>query len=878
MNRRRFVRLIGETSAAALVFPHQAMGESSEVSDFARLIPPDKKLSPEWLRSLSQRGRPTVYRGSDLETIGMPIGGLCSGLLYLGGDGKLWLWAVMNKEDEGILANGREGLLYAHPAQPVSPVPQGFSIQITRNEKRQIRALDKTGWKNITFQGEYPLGIVDYSDPESPVSVRLHAFSPFIPLNTEDSSLPATVMSFTVSNNDSVPVDVVLGGWMENAVALYTGYRSVVRRNRIRQDPSLTFVECGMDPVDASAAPKHDHGNMGIGLLANPQEVSVFNAKSQTPDPDMIFASNAGEAMATAADDWADRLVGGVKFAAKLQPGEARTVSFIVAWYFKHLDLDGVEGAETGRHYATKFEDACAVAKYVGQHFQRLQTETFLWHDTWYGGTLPHWFLERTLANVSILASTTCYRFGTGRFYAWEGVGTCPGTCTHVWSYAQAAARLFPELERSARQMVDYGVGFEPRTGRIDYRGEVERGEATDGQAGTILRTLREHQMCADNRFLETVWPRTRQAIEFLIRKDSGQNGLIHGAQHNTMDADWYGEISWISSLYVAALLAGEQMAMEMNDTEFAVRCRGLAERGNQSISERLFNGEYFVQRPDPLRPGVVGYYGSCDVDQALGQSWACQVGLDRVLDRKKTLSALTSLWKYNFAPDVGPFRKEFPLGRWYALPGEAGMIMATNPYGIPDPFHAAWQDTVPHFNECMSGFEHQVASHMIAEGMVEQGLAVTRAVHDRYDASRRNPWNEIECGDHYSRAMASYGSFVSMCGFECHGPKQHVGFAPRIGETHFSAAFVTAEGWGTFTQQIADSTLHASLEVKWGSVPLRTIALQPPKGRSGNSISVLRNNERVPAQTKTNGQWLIFSLDVPVELKPHDILHVEIA
>jgi len=426
-----------------------------------------------------------------------------------------------------------------------------------------------------------------------------------------------------------------------------------------------------MDAIDVAAHPKHDYGNMGVGVLAAPGKVSTFLGKAKGVDPKVIFSSETDSSQALdTPEDWSDQLLGAVKYRMTLQPGEAQAVSFVVSWYFKWLDLDGIKGAETGRHYATRFSDAFAVAQYVSQNFQRLQTDTLLWRDTWYGGTLPHWFFERTLANVSILATMTCYRFGTGRFYGWEGVGCCAGTCTHVWSYAQAGARLFPELERTTRQMVDYGIGFET-DGQIDYRGEAERAEATDGQAGTILRTYREHQMCADNGFLDRVWPRTKQAIEFLIRKDVGQNGLIHGPQHNTMDAAWYGEISWISSLYVAALLVGEQMATEINDLEFAAKCRKLAERGTQSISEQLFNGEYFVQKRDPRRPDVVGYYDCCDVDQALGQSWAWQVGLGRVLDREQTLSALDSLWKYNFTSDVGPFREAFPAGRWYALPGE---------------------------------------------------------------------------------------------------------------------------------------------------------------------------------------------------------------
>lgn len=878
--RRQFIQMLGGIAAATLLSQPRAMAGPFETSDFANLIPPDKKLSPDWIRSLSLRGQPTVYRGKDLETIGMPIGGIGAGLLYLGGDGKLWLWAVMNQEYEGILANGTDGMLYSHPLQPVSPVKQGFSLQIRSSGGSKIRHLDHSGWRDIAFQGEYPLGTVRYRDPDVPVSIKLQAYSPFIPLNTDDSSLPATVMTFTLTNTSKLPVEATLAGWMQNAVALNTEYKvPVVRLNRIRQGPSLTFLECGMKTVDPSAPPQHDHGSMGIGIIANQEEVAVFSAKAPDPDPDDIFDGNTGAAEeAAAAGSSADRLIGALKYPIRLAPGGTQTVSFVVSWHFKHLKLSGIEGAETGRHYAARFADAYAVAQYVDRHFQRLQTDTLLWHDTWYNGTLPHWFLERTLANVSILATTTCYRFATNRFYGWEGVGSCPGTCTHVWSYAQSVARLFPELERTTRETVDYSIGFDTKTGRIDYRGEAERGEAIDGQAGTILRTLREHQMCADSHFLERVWPRTRQALEFLIRRDANQDGIIQGSQHNTMDADWYGKIPWISSLYVAALLAGEQMAIEMNDSAFAARCRQLADRGNQSISEQLFNGEYFVQKPDPNKPDVIGSYGTCAIDQVLGQSWAWQVGLGPVLDRKKTLSALNSLWRYNFTPDVGPFRKAFPAGRWYALPGEAGLIMATNPSGTPNPFHADWHWSVGHFNECMTGFEYQVASHMIAEGMVEQGLAVTRAVHDRYHASRRNPWNEIECGDHYARAMSSHGVFISMCGFEYHGPRQHIGFAPRMSESDFSAAFVAAEGWGTFSQQIKPATLEASLEVRWGRVRLQTIALLLPKGRPTDGVSAAWNKHSIPARAEASGQRVTVTLESPVELKPGDVLQITAA
>jgi hypothetical protein len=417
-----------------------------------------------------------------------------------------------------------------------------------------------------------------------------------------------------------------------------------------------------------------------------------------------------------------------------------------------------------------------------------------------------------------------------GRFYGWEGVGCCAGTCSHVWHYAQAVGRVFPELERIVRERVDYGLAFQD-DGRIFYRAEFGKREAIDGQCGTIMRVYREHTMSSNDEFLRRIWPRVKSSIQFLIKHDGDASGVLEGEQYNTLDASWYGPISWISSLYIGALRAGAAMAREMGDDTFAKECDTLAVRGGQWVDENLFNGEYFYQQRDLKHPEAFGAGVGCHIDQVFGQGWAHQLGLDRVLPKNKTQSALKSLWRYNFTPDVGPYREQYKTGRWYAMPGEAGLIMCTFPKGGErearggKPTHGF----AGYFNECMSGFEYQAAGHMIAEGLVQEGLAVTRAIHDRYHPSRRNPYNEIECGDHYARSMASYGVFVSISGFEYHGPKGRIAFSPRLTPDDFRSAFIAAQGWGTFTQKRKGNSQAVTLSLKYGQLVLKQMTFDLP-------------------------------------------------
>jgi hypothetical protein len=158
----------------------------------------------------------------------------------------------------------------------------------------------------------------------------------------------------------------------------------------------------------------------------------------------------------------------------------------------------------------------------------------------------------------------------------------------------------------------------------------------------------------------------------------------------------------------------------------------------------------------------------------------------------------------------------------------------------------------------------------MAWEGKITEALAICRAVHERYHPSRRNPWNEIECGDHYARAMASWGVLVSLSGFEYDGPGATIGFAPRLAPDDFRCAFTAAEGWGSFIQKDDGASRHAEILVKWGTLRLKEIRLALPPGSQLGSAVVSMGNVQLASTAQQSGATVRLALDQPATLTAH--------
>ncbi|MHC4351713.1 MAG: GH116 family glycosyl-hydrolase, partial [Planctomycetota bacterium] len=212
------------------------------------LVPAEKDLDKGAVQRLVDRGRPDTYTGKDLETIGMPIGGIATGQLYLRGDGTLGVWQIFNRHV--FSGYGRDNY---RTYRPDSPVDSGFAVTFEEGDGTVFRTLDKDFW-DVRFTGEYPIGVVHYSRKASPVRAEMEAFSPFIPLNAKDSALPATIFHVTVENISDRTVKTGVVGDLENAVCVDSA-KSILanRRTRIVDEKSRTLI---VHTVEKAPPPK----------------------------------------------------------------------------------------------------------------------------------------------------------------------------------------------------------------------------------------------------------------------------------------------------------------------------------------------------------------------------------------------------------------------------------------------------------------------------------------------------------------------------------------------------------------------------------------------------------------------------------------------
>ncbi|MFQ5791573.1 MAG: GH116 family glycosyl-hydrolase [Acidobacteriota bacterium] len=724
-----------------------------------------------------------VFEDPFLSEIAFPLGGIGTGTVSVGGRGNLRDWEICNRPDKGrTLDNTFFGLWFKEGEE--EPRAMILESQL-KPPYRGAFGLNRAGlpgmprFRKGRFLGSYPFARLELSDSDVPLAVTMECFNPLIPTNDKDSGLPVAVFYWHVTNTGQARVEATVIASLANIAGVDSFGQNL---NRFVEGEVIQGIK-----MTTMKYPSHDprYGTLALVTLHDTVTYTARWKGAEWFDAQSLFWADfsrdgrldeAAESEPSPEGKTDTGSVGGV---VTLQPGESRTVPFLIAWHFPNRQnywLNNIFGYEAdssgpvvGNHYANHFADAWEVAEYTARNLTRLEQETRLYHDALFSSTVPEEVLDAVSSQTSILRTNTCFRARDGNFYAFEGTGDdtgcCPLNCTHVWNYEQALAYLFPGLERTMRE-VDFNHNTDEE-GFMVFRTRIPLGvprwdfphAAADGQMGTIVKLYREWQISGDVDVLRRLWPNAKRALEFAWKQwDPDQDGVMEGVQHNTYDIEFHGPNPMMGAIYLTALRCAEEMALAMGDPASAGKYRRLHQQGRELLDRETWNGEFYVQAYDRAQEEKYQLGAGCLSDQLLGQWMAHIVGKGYVLPEEHVKEAIKAVYKNNFRDTLSD---HYNPQRIYALGDEGGLLLCSWPRGNRPLLPFVYSD------EVWTGIEYQVAAHLIYEGFVDEGVNIVRAVRNRYDGERRNPWNEVECGNHYARALASWSVLLALSGFQ---------------------------------------------------------------------------------------------------------------
>ncbi len=822
---------------------------------------------------------------SSATAVAFPLGGIGTGNVSLGARGELRDWEIFNASAKGntfpntffairtqLPGQKPDTRVIEGPLQPPHSLSHGYHPAFNAGLPRLARA---------TLRGEYPLVNIRFEDPDLPLDIELEAFTPLIPLNPQDSGIPCAIFTYHLTNKTDQPVALTLAGSLINPIGgiQFDQYGNIAPNkkgrslNQFQDESHLRGVSLRAEGIEVGDL---DYGSLSL-TTTHPQ-VTVKAAWQRGGWWDYLrefwddlvddgLFTDLGYTTSPA-DGRPDTCSLGL--VDTLPAGERREYRFVLTWFIPNRvnSWDARSNKVIRNHYATRFGDAWDVARYVVDQLPRLERETRAFHNALFSSSLPDYVLDAVSANIVSVRSNTCFWLEDGRFYGWEGCfdqgGCCPGSCTHVWSYAYTVAYLFPSLEREMRR-IEFVVETDD-TGYMAFRNFQSFGEqfiwqwgnqqpeaAVDGQMGSVLRVYREWLLSADREWLQRVWPGVKRAMDFAsIHWDMDHDYVLDGKQHNTYDIEFYGPNPLSSIYFLAALRATEALAGVMNEPEVAQRCRSAFEQGSQRLDSLLWNGEFYIQHLENINQHPYQHGVGCLSDQLLGQLHAEILGLGDLLPREHLHQAIKSIFDHNFRQNFG---RHVNCQRTFVLNDEAGLLACSWPNGGQPQF------PFPYSDEVWPGMEYHVAAHLIYEGWLDEGLQVVKAAQDRHDGVRRNPWNEVECGHHYSRSMSSWALLLALSGFHCDVERGEFAFHPaRQNDSFF---WSSGDGWGT--AEVSET--QAEIRLLYGKLRLKRLTLPI---QSAQRVTV----DGVPLEFEHQDGALVFCN--PLRLAEGQILGIE--
>ncbi len=831
-----------------------------------------------------------ILKSSYLNCVAFPLGGIGTGNISLAGDGSLRQWQIVNNvyhlgyvpssfffiqtrtedSDNWIFKLLEKKIKLPKDYKPAESV-NDFIIPndvLTRHENYEC-------FHDLEFNGEYPIALIKFSEDEVPVDIKLEAWNPMIPLDIKNSSIPVIVFSFKIKNpNETKSVKMRIGGQILNFIGwdgasemdlnFYPNFYRNLNQSTAQDNYKGIYMHSENPVLDDSLQGEIIFASLERDCLIFS---NVSNLNELLNDSNMKTKQIERTEPSSHGKTWCGALINEFSLA----PMEEKNIIFLLGWSFpnryqnwdkelyRKVKVDQKSKFWLGNGYNRWFRNTEEVIEYTIANFNFLKESTKNFHNLLFNTTLPKEIISSVSATMSTIRSPSCFLTNKGEFMGFEGCcgastafhteetgGCCPMNCTHVWNYAVTQSRLYPSLEIS---MLENEFKRITRRGMLPHRLVVPTylpqledkriggpdHPAMDGLFGCILKTYRMLITTNDFEWFKKAYPKIRDLMNYIFREcDPDEQGIIESEQPNTYDISFYGKNLFIGALYLAALKAFGRMAEMVYDSEFKEKCDKRFTNGKKNYDDSLWNGEYWIQKYNEKKHKSSQYGTGCLSDQLFGQFWAYMLELGSLLPDDKIKVTLDNIMKYNFKENFyGIVQKP----RVFASEHDKGLLVCSWPKGGEPQFPFLYA------HEVWTGIEYEIAALLLEHGRIDNALKIMKAVRERYNGEYRNPWNEVECGDHYIRAMSSWRVYEGALGYYWNALENRINFLPLFTNNPMQALFITNSSWGLIRRK--DDSLNLTITIKpfFGELKLKILRTWKPKEDFDHVIEAILND-----------------------------------
>lgn len=790
-----------------------------------------------------------TYEGKYLDEVAMPLGGIGTGTVSIGGKGDLRDWEIMNRGALGYLpafklveptiANGPFFALYykeQNKAAEIKVLEGPVAVKDYYGDWGS-EAINSgfPRFEETTFAAAYPLAQVNFKHKDVPVSIRLESFNPLIVGDADKSGIPVAVLRYVITNNTNESIETSIVGMIPNYIGVdgwsgapngnYNDYRES------KGVKGLYMYSKGVDKEDVN------WGTMALTTTSN-EEVSYrtswaklgwnwtfrefyddFIAEGKLTDyPEEEKTEKSDKAIDFIGDELGDKK-GKIKtppatLAVKqtLQPGETKEVTFMLTWHFPNrrawdtgTGYSGNFGGPeiVGNYYTTLYKDAWDVAEQTANDLESLESKTVDFVSTLVKSDIPEILKEAGLFNLNNLRSQTVFRTMDGLPFGFEGTGSIKGTklgaarssgwgfgtCTHVWNYESTIPFLFGDLSTKFRE--------------VEFLYAVND---NGGQSHRVGLPLTERGKDFKN------WAADGQMGTIIkVYRDwqlSGDDAKLKEMWPNIKKAmafAWTG----IWDMNKDGVMEGEQHnTMDINyvgpNPQMAAWYLG-ALKASEKMASYLKDKAFERECKDLYTKGRTwvdsnlfnGEYYEQQIPE--GASKTAQLGKGCLVDQLagQYLAHTTGLGYILDKDHVQTTLKS--IMKYNYIDNFNEHFNTFRSFALGDehglimasyPHGDLLEKPFPYYTEVMTGFEYSTAAHMIYEGQTQAGLQIFKDVRNRYDGFKRNPFNEGEYGHRYARAMAAWAGILAYTGFEFSAVENSMAFNSREGNYFWSNGY----------------------------------------------------------------------------------------